>query len=83
MADFPADRVTPEKPHFSFFGVDCFGPFLVKRRRSQVKRYGVLYTCLVTRAVHIEVAYSMDTDSFINSMRRFIAATNSGVDAVT
>ena len=73
MADLPADRVTPEKPPFSFVGVDCFGPFLVKKGRSQVKRYGVLYTCLVTRAVHIEVAYSMDTDSFINSMRRFIA----------
>ena len=73
MVDLPADRVTPEKPPFSFVGVDCFGPFLVKRGRSQLKRYGVLHTCLVTRAVHIEGAYSMDTDSFINSMRRFIA----------
>ena len=77
MADLPADRVTPKKPQFS-----CRGPFWVKRGRSQVKRYGVLYTCLVTRAVHIEVAYSMDTDFFINSMRRFITARNSGVDAV-
>ena len=41
-------------------------------KEDEVKRYGVLYTFLVTRAVHIEVAYSMDTDSFINSMRRFI-----------
>ena len=73
MAGLPADRVTPERPPFSFVGVDCFGPFLVQRGRSQAKRYGVLYTCLLTRAVHIEVAYSMDTDSFINSMRRFIA----------
>ena len=73
MADLPADRVNPGKPPFSFVGVDCFGPFLVKRGRSQFKRYGVLYTCLVIRAVHIEGAYSMDTDSFINSMRRFIA----------
>ena len=77
MADLPADRVTPKKLQFS-----CRGPFWVKRGRSQVKRYGVLYTCLVTRAVHIEVAYSMDTDFFTNSMRRFIAARNSGVDAV-
>ena len=30
MADLSADRVTPEKPPFSFVGVDCFGPFLVK-----------------------------------------------------
>ena len=73
MADLPVDRVTPDKPPFSFVGVDCFGPFWVKRARSQVKRYGVLYTCLVTRAIHLEVVQSMDTDSFVNSMRRFIA----------
>ena len=33
----------------------------------------MLYTCLVTRAIHIEVVQSMDTDSFVNSMRRFVA----------
>lgn len=73
MSDLPADRVTPDKPPFSFVGVDCFGPFWVKRARSQVKRYGVLFTCLVSRAIHIEVAQSMDTDAFVNFMRRFIA----------
>ena len=36
MADLPADRVTPSKSPFSFVGVDCFGPFWVKRARSQV-----------------------------------------------
>ena len=73
MADLPADRATPSKPPFSFVGVDCFSPFWVKRARSQVKRYGVLLTCLATRAILLEVAQSMDTDSFVNSMRRFIA----------
>ena len=73
MSDLPVDRVTPDKPPFSFVGVDCFGPFWVKRARSQVKRYGVLFTCLVSRAIHIEVAQSMDTNAFVNSMRRFIA----------
>lgn len=73
MADLTAERVTPDKPPFTFVGVDCFGPFWVKRARSQVKRYGVLYTCLATRAIHLEVAQSMDSDSFVNSMRRFIA----------
>ena len=52
MADLPTDRVTPEKPPFTFVGVDCFGPFVVWRGRSHVKRYGVFFTCLSIRAIH-------------------------------
>jgi hypothetical protein len=73
MADLPESRVTPCNPPFTYTGVDCFGPFYVRRGRSQVKRYGVIFTCLSIRAIHIEVASSLDTDSFINAMRRFVA----------
>ena len=73
MADLPTDRVIPTKPPFTFVGIDCFGPFLVRRGRSLVKRYGVLFTCMSIRAIHLEVSQSLDTDSFINAMRRFIA----------
>jgi hypothetical protein len=73
MADLPEHRVTPDKPPFTFVGVDFFGPFLIKRARSLVKRYGVLFTCLVIRAVHIEVVQSLDTSSFLHALRRFIA----------
>ncbi|KAL2083669.1 hypothetical protein ACEWY4_021442 [Coilia grayii] len=73
MADLPGSRVTPERPPFTCVGVDYFGPFEVKRGRSLVKRYGVLFTCLTIRAVHIKVATSLDTDSFINALRRFVA----------
>ena len=34
---------------------------------------GMHVTCLATRAIHIEIAHSLDVDSFINAMRRFIA----------
>ena len=73
MANLKQDRVTPNKLTFSYVGVDCFGPFLVQRGRSQAKRYGVIFTCLTLRAIHIEVVHSLDTDSFVNCTRCFIA----------
>ena len=72
MADLPEDRVTPSKPLFTYTSVDCFGPFEVRRGRTKVKRYGVIFTCLALPAVHIEVASSLDTESFINALRKFI-----------
>merc|ERR1712243_180480 len=40
---------------------------------GNAKRWAVIYTCMATRAVHIEVLESMDTSSFINALRRFFA----------
>ena len=37
-----------------------------------MKRYGVMFTCLCSRDIHTEVAQSLETDSFILSLRRFI-----------
>ena len=73
MADLPNDRVFPNKPPFSSVGIDFFGTFVVKQGRSRVKRYGCLFTCLAMRAVHIEVAHSLNTDSMINALRRFVS----------
>lgn len=73
MSDLPESRTIPGDPPFTRVGVDYFGPFLVKRGRSDHKRYGCLFTCFATRAVHIEVAYSLETDSFINALERFVA----------
>ena len=53
------------------------GPFLVKRGRSQEKRYGCLFTCLAIRAVHLEVLQSMDADSFMNALVRFTSRRGS------
>ena len=72
MADLPADRAECSPP-FTYVGVDIFGPFLVKNRRTVIKRYGAIYTCLTTRAVHIEMTYNLTTDAFIHSLRKFMA----------
>jgi hypothetical protein len=76
MANLPADRVELAPP-FTYSAVDYFGPFYVREGRKEVKRYGVLFTCLSCRAVHIEVANSLDTSSFINALCRFIAIRGS------
>ena len=73
MANLPHPRVTPDQPPFTCVGIDYFGPFYVRQKRSLVKRYGVIFTCLAVRAVHLEVSYSLDTDSFILALQRFIA----------
>ena len=71
MAPLTQEQTTPDKPPFTFVGVDYFGPLIVKLGRSSVKRYGCLFSCLTTRAVHIEVAHSLTTDSFISAYQRF------------
>ncbi len=73
MADLPPSRLVGQDYAFSNVGLDYFGPFGVKVRRSVQKRYCALFTCLRTRAVHIEVCHSLDADSCIMAIRRFIA----------
>ena len=72
MADLPECRVTPGKPPFTYVGVNCFGPLYVKRGRSREKRYGCLFTCLTTSAIHLEKLHSLEADS-LNGFLRFAA----------
>ena len=46
---------------------------LVKDRRTELKRYGLMVTCLASRAVHIESLDDMSTPAFINAIRNVIA----------
>ena len=72
MADLPSDRLEPAPP-FTFCAVDYFGPWYIKDGRRELKRYGVVFTCLASRTVHLEVAKTLETDSFINVLRCFLA----------
>ena len=73
MADLPASRVQPMKRPFSEVGIDYFGPLYVSFRRGKAKRYGCIFTCMSSRAVHIEIAHTLDTDSFLAAFQRFVA----------
>ena len=72
MADLPPERTEPAEP-FTHCAVDCFGPFYIKDRRSQLKRWGLLFTCLASRAIHLESVNSLSTDSFLNAYKRFVS----------
>ncbi|XP_069028658.1 uncharacterized protein [Embiotoca jacksoni] len=77
MVDLPFDRLSMEPP-FTHVGLDVFGPWTVTTRRmrggqANSKRWAVLFTCMSTRAVHIELIESMDASCFINALRRFFA----------
>ncbi|KAJ7992610.1 hypothetical protein DPEC_G00280470 [Dallia pectoralis] len=73
MADLPAARQRLCKPVFYSTGTDCFGPFQVKLGRRLEKRWGIIFKCLTTRAVHLDILNNLSTDSFLMAFRRFIA----------
>ncbi|XP_075158172.1 uncharacterized protein LOC142231449 [Haematobia irritans] len=73
MSSLPRARLSAFTRPFSFVGVDYFGPFYVKVGRHQEKRWGVIFTCLTIRAIHIEVAHTMTTDSCIMVIQNFTA----------
>ena len=67
MANLSEDRIEAAPP----CGMDCFGPFIVKNGRREIKHYGLLLTCFSSRAVHIEMLDDMSTDAFINDLHCF------------
>ena len=76
MADLPANRVCASTA-FSHTGVDYAGPVYItlKRGRGQrsIKSYVCLFVCFSTKALHIEVAPDLTTESFLNAFKRFLA----------
>lgn len=81
MADLPPERKEPSPP-FVYTGMDCFGPFFTKQGRKAHKRYGLLFTCFCSQAIHIEMLDDLSTDSFINGLRCFIAIRGSSVTSL-
>lgn len=72
MADLPSYRVTAVNKPFKFCGTDYFGPLTFKQNRSVCKAWGLLFTCLCTRCVHVEIVTGLDLTNFVLAFSRFI-----------
>ena len=72
LADLPYERAT-EAPPFTYCGIDMFGLFYIKEKRSELRRYGAMFVRLASRAVHIDVTHQINNDTFIQALRRMTA----------
>ena len=72
MAPLPLARLQASLKAFTRTSVDFGEPFITiqGRGKRREKRYLCLFTCLATRAVHLEMAFGLDTDSFLNAFFR-------------
>ena len=59
-----------QAPAFQNIGLDNAGPLFVN---GSEKVWILLFTCCVTRAIHLELVESLSTDAFLRAMRRFTA----------
>lgn len=73
MADLPPGRLRLQKPPFYSTGIDCFGPFHIKIGRCCEKRWGIIFKCLTTRCIHVDLLTFIYTDSFLMALRWFVA----------
>ena len=76
MAPLPACRFPTDSTQFVFgnSGVESFGPFYIGDAKEHIeKHYGLIFTCLLTRCVHLENCPDFNTDTVLNAYRRFVS----------
>ena len=73
MASLPVERTVGNRP-FEVIGLDYAGPFPYKiSKKREGKAYLMLYTCSLTRAVHLELLPDQSAETFIPSLKAMIA----------
>ncbi len=72
MGELPYYRLVTKKHPFTYTGVDLMGPIEVVVGRHHEKRWVAVFTCMVTRAVHIEVVHALSTDETMMALSRFV-----------
>ncbi|XP_075256645.1 uncharacterized protein LOC142349118 [Convolutriloba macropyga] len=74
MTPLPVSRFPDTLSQFPFAntGIDFFGPFYIEDTKDKLTKYcGLIFTCMVTRAAHFESSPDLNTDTFLNALRRF------------
>ena len=72
FAPLPQYRIVSAEP-YSTTGVDYAGPLLVKDYGNIKKVYICLFTCMITRAIYLELAHDATAENFMLCFRRFSA----------
>ena len=75
MAPLPCTRILPT-PAWTYTSLDLFGPIEhvdMVRKRLKEKCWGVVFTCMVSRAVHLDLTQAYHTDALLQTIRRFMA----------
>jgi len=77
MAPLPKDRVT-KADSFSVISIDYFGPLYYKvhlnDKAIEMKKLWVcVFSCLITRCLHLELVLDSSTEEFLNCFRLFVA----------
>ena len=77
MPPWPKERVVEALP-FEYTGLDYFGPLYIKQYANgdkpiYKKVWVCLFTCMVVRAIHLELVEGMSADEFLLCLRRFMA----------
>ncbi|XP_048483697.1 uncharacterized protein LOC125488552 isoform X1 [Plutella xylostella] len=77
MGSLPAGRVNKPSRPFEIIGVDFCGPLEIKLsriRRSVIgKGYILVCVCFATKAIHLELASDLTTETFLACFRRLIS----------
>lgn len=81
LAPLPSARVRESQP-FSRTGLDYFGPLYIKTENN-AKTWVCLFTCMVTRAIHLELLQDMTAYEFLLGFKRFISQRGTPVEILS
>ena len=71
MSDLPLARLTTHKKPFYYSGVNYLGPLNFAEGRSNKKAWGLLFTCMASQSIHVELVTSLTLDDFLLAFTRF------------